>query len=406
MRIFDSKRALRLLAPLAFVLVVGGTGLVAATASADKKLPTRTPEELLVDIQQAKTDGLSGTVVERADLGIPAIPGANGQDDPELTSLVSGTHTLRVRYSSPDKARLAILGTYSEYDIIRNGKDVWTWASKDNAATHRTLTADQAAQPGATPSGTPRTPEEAAQQVLKTLEPTTTVTTDSAVEVAGRPAYELVLTPRDAATLVGQVRIAIDATEHIPLRLQVIPRGGADPAFEVAFTRVSFARPDDAEFRFTPPPGVTVKEGGNDVAAPGKALANPQSTLNRLHEAIGKATGGAAPSGEQGPQVVGSGWTAVLVARNDTPLGHAQPGQQEQPAQPGQPGESGAGPGQGGNPLDRVLGALPRVSGGWGSGRLLRSSLFTVLITDDGRVLVGAVTADRLYQVAATAQAR
>ena len=57
MRIFDSKRALRLLAPLAFVLVVGGTGLVAATASADKKLPTRTPEELLVDVQQAKIDG-------------------------------------------------------------------------------------------------------------------------------------------------------------------------------------------------------------------------------------------------------------------------------------------------------------------------------------------------------------
>ena len=156
MRIFDSKPALRLLAPLAFVLVVAGTGLVAATASADNKLPARTPEELLVDVQQAKTDGLSGTVVERADLGIPAIPGANGQDDPELTSLVSGTHTLRVRYSAPDKARLAVLGTYSEYDIIRNGTDVWTWASKDNAATHRTLTAEQAAQPSPTPSGTPQ----------------------------------------------------------------------------------------------------------------------------------------------------------------------------------------------------------------------------------------------------------
>ena len=111
MRIFDSKPALRLIAPLAFVLVVAGTGLIAATASADNKLPARTPQELLVDLQQAKTDGLSGTVVERADLGIPAIPGTNGQNDPELTSLVSGTHTLRVRYSAPDKARLAVLGT-------------------------------------------------------------------------------------------------------------------------------------------------------------------------------------------------------------------------------------------------------------------------------------------------------
>jgi hypothetical protein len=137
-RIFDSKPALRLIAPLAFVLVMAGTSLIAATASADNKLPARTPQELLVDLQQARTDGLSGTIVERADLGIPAIPSANGQNDPELTSLVSGTHTLRVRYSAPDKARLAVLGTYSESDIIRNGKDVWTWDSKENAATHRT----------------------------------------------------------------------------------------------------------------------------------------------------------------------------------------------------------------------------------------------------------------------------
>ena len=124
----------------------GGNRPVATTASAEKKLPPRTPQELLVDLQQARTDGLSGTVVERADLGIPAIPGADGQDDPELTSLISGTHTLRVRYSAPDKARLAVLGTYSEYDIIRNGKDVWTWSSKDNTATHRTVTADRARQ--------------------------------------------------------------------------------------------------------------------------------------------------------------------------------------------------------------------------------------------------------------------
>jgi hypothetical protein len=103
MRIFDSKPAMRLLAPLAFILVVAGTGFVAATASAEKRLPTRTPQELLVDLQQARTDGLSGTVVERADLGIPAIPGADGRDNAELTSLISGTHTLRVRYSAPDR---------------------------------------------------------------------------------------------------------------------------------------------------------------------------------------------------------------------------------------------------------------------------------------------------------------
>jgi hypothetical protein len=78
MRIFDSKRALRLMAPLAFVLVVGGTGLVATTASADKKLPTRTPEELLVDVQQAK---LTACPVRSSNAPISAFPPSQARMD-------------------------------------------------------------------------------------------------------------------------------------------------------------------------------------------------------------------------------------------------------------------------------------------------------------------------------------
>jgi outer membrane lipoprotein-sorting protein len=383
--------------PVVIAAIVVGAGAATKwiSASAETSLPPRSANQLVSDVASARLQALSGTVVQRSDLGLPDLP-VGGRGSSDLTSLVSGAHTLRIWYAGPDKVRLALLGTLGETDVIRNGRDVWTWSSRDNSATHRQLS-DQVPS---TVDQLPQAPPQAAAQLLSAIQPSTEVTTDGTATVAGRPAYELVLTPRTTASLVGQVRIAVDATEHIPLRLQVIPRGAADPAFEVAFTRVSFARPDDAEFRFTPPPDVTVKEGGSDVGAPGRPLANPQSTLSRLHEAIGKGTGGAAQSGDREPQVVGSGWTAVLVARNDGPMGNSQP------AEPGGPGQPGAGPDQGGNQLDRVLGALPRVSGSWGSGRLLRSKLFTVLITDDGRVLVGAVAPDRLYQVAATARAR
>jgi hypothetical protein len=40
------------------------------------------------------------------------------------------------------------------------------------------------------------------------------------------------------------------------------------------------------------------------------------------------------------------------------------------------------------------------VNGSWGSGRLLRSSLFSVLLTDDGRVLAGLVAPEKLYAAA------
>jgi outer membrane lipoprotein-sorting protein len=356
MRIFDSKPALRLLAPLVFLLVLAGTVLVAATASADKRLPTRTPQELLVDLQQAKTDGLSGTLVERADLGIPTIPTANGQEDTELTSLVSGSHTLRVRYSAPDKARLAVLGTYSEYDLIRNGKDVWTWDSKENAATHRTITAEEAGQPTATPSGAPTTPEEAANRVLKALEPTTTVTSDSTVEVAGRPAYELVLDPNDSNTLISQARIAVDGDTKLPLRVQVL---GTDNkiVFEVAYTSVDFTRPDDAEFVFNPPPGAKVTE-----IKPSDQT--PSAQDRKQAEEARKAS-----------KVVGSSWTAVTIRK----VGDLQNGQAEQQ-------------------LKAFLDKLQPVHGSWGSGRLLAGTAFSAVWTDDGRLAVGAVRPDLIYQ--------
>jgi outer membrane lipoprotein-sorting protein len=351
MRIFASKPAMRFLAPLVFLFIVVGTLLFAATASAEKRLPPRTPQELLVDLQQAKTEGLSGTLVERADLGIPAIPGANGQDNAELSSLVSGTHTLRVRYSAPDKARLAVLDTYSEYDIIKNGTDVWTWSSKQNAATHRTVTAEA----GSTPAPTPVTPEEAANRVLKELEPTTTVTADSSVEVAGRPAYELVLDPNDSNTLISQVRLAIDGDTKIPLRVQVL---GTDNkiVFEVAYTSVDFTRPDDSEFVFNPPPGAKVTE------------VQPSATPS-AHDRK------QADEAKNANKIIGTGWTAVRI----TKIGNVANTQNDQQ-------------------LKAFLDKLQRVQGSWGSGRLLAGTVFSAVWTDDGRLAVGAVRPEVIYQ--------
>jgi hypothetical protein len=47
-----------------------------------------------------------------------------------------------------------------------------------------------------------------------------------------------------------------------------------------------------------------------------------------------------------------------------------------------------------------LLALLPRKSGDWGSGSLLSTRLVNVLVTDDGRVLVGAVKPDVLYEAA------
>jgi outer membrane lipoprotein-sorting protein len=375
MSVLTSRPVLRWLVPAtaAAAVIGGGVAIGSLATAAEPDLPPRTAAQLLVDLQTARHDGLSGTVVQRANLGLPPITGlaggAGGAAD--LATLLSGKNTLRVWYAGPDKARVALMGSLGESDMIRNGKDVWTWNSRSKEATHATLDEGAAGAPSAEhspPAGLPSTPQEAADAVLEAIDPSTAVTVDRTARIAGRDAYQLVLSPRDTASLVGRINVAIDATEHVPLRFQVFARGATDVAFEAAFTQISFDRPDDAQFRFNPPPGTTVKEEKDD-GAPAPDKATPER----------KAPAGQ-PGTDDGPRPVGTGWTTVLVAKTGSPAS----GQGEEAAQ-----------------ARSILGQLPAVSGSWGSGRLFSSELFTVLLTDDGRLLGGFVTPERLYEVAA-----
>ena len=362
-----SRPALRWLVPAAAAAVVIGGGAAAGTivASADPALPERSAAQLLVDLQNAKVDGLSGTIVQTADLGLPSLSGITGEaGGADLTSLVAGSNTARVWYAGEDKARVALVGVLGETDVIRNGSDVWIWRSRENAATHVVLPEDAADKPKAAPTGLPSTPQEAADAALAAIDPTTAVSTTGAASVAGRDAYELVLAPRDTASLIGQVRLAVDAEEHIPLRVDVYAKGANDPALRVAFQQISFAVPDGEQFSFNPPPGakVTTERPGADAKADGRDLGHELGPNDRPKAA------------EPGTRVVGEGWTSVLVMN-----GPEAKEQQE---------------------LSGLLGSLPKVNGAWGSGRLLSGALFSALLTDDGRVLVGAVAPERLYEVA------
>ncbi len=355
MSVLTARPTLRWGVPVAVIAVVLTAGVAgrALSADADPALPPRTAAELLVDLQTSAVAGLSGTVVQRADLGLPDLPvSLGGQGSSDFTALVTGTHTLRIWYGGEQRQRIALLGTLGESDLVRNGRDVWTWSSSSNEVSHVRLPAGTPEQP--LPTDLPTTPQEAADAALAAIEPSTSVSTDGTATVAGRAAYELVLRPKDGESLVGQVRIAIDAEHHVPLRVRVYAAQATGPALEIGFSQVSFEMPGDEHFEFRPPLDATVTE-----VTPGDRPAEAAE--------------------EPAPTMVGSGWSAVLVT--DAP---------DLTASTEEPSE-----------LEAILGSLPAVSGSWGSGRLLESRLFSVLLTDDGRLLVGAVSPDRLFEVAA-----
>src|SRR5205814_281808 len=140
-----------------------------------------------------------------------------GSGQADITSLIAGSNTARVWYAGEDKARLALLGTKGETDFIRNGQDVYLWSSTDKSATHAKIPAGALEQKPATALA--QTPQQAADAALAAIEPSTKVETTGVAKVAGRDAYEMVLSPKDTASLIGQVRLAIDAEHHIPLRV-------------------------------------------------------------------------------------------------------------------------------------------------------------------------------------------
>lgn len=382
-------RAVRWGVPVVAVAVVGaavGAGPVIAAVQGDPSLPDRTAAQLLAEV--AKTarhqapPAMSGTVVETASLGLPALPLPGGSSSSPM-SLLSGSHTIKVWYGGDGRVRLALPGPMSETDVISTGTgEAWLWQSDQNTAVRYKLpqgTGADGAKAAHTALPTATTPADMAAEVLKAADESTAVTVENGQHVAGRAAYQLVLTPKDTSSLVKQVKLALDGENYIPLRVQVFAKGASEPAFEVGFTQVSFSAPAPENFAFTPPAGAKVEDKtlGAEGAPSGGKPAEPDG------HALGKDAGKI--------RTIGKGWATVA----EVPFSLAD---LQRPPATGEHGKWGNG-----DPttvVDSLLKSAKQVSGPWGSGRVIQSKLVSALVTDDGRLLVGAVTPEALAEAA------
>jgi hypothetical protein len=86
------------------------------------------------------------------------------------------------------------------------------------------------------------------------------------------------------------------------------------------------------------------------------------------------------------PKVVGKGWGSVMIVKMPAAKAISAP-----------TGTTGAATDKNLAQLMKVVTLLPKVSGGWGSGHLMAGTVFSALLTDDGRLVVGAVTPEGLY---------
>ncbi|TVT62305.1 outer membrane lipoprotein carrier protein LolA [Amycolatopsis rhizosphaerae] len=329
-------------------LGIAGLAWLAMPATADPapRLPAVSAEDLVQSVLSTRTPALDGTVKVDNNLGLPmsTLPGG--------TSL--NIDAARVYNDGNGNDKLSLEQGNSDTTVVRNGDTVWLYTSKDNTATRITVPPEALRHPeaGKAAPNVPSDPAAIATQLLAQVRESSTVTVDGTARVAGRAAYELVLTPKPSErTLLREVRIAVDAEKRVPLRLSVLAYGTANPALEVGFSDIEFAAQPASEFQFTPPQGAKVVEQ------------TPQSP--ERDKAI------------EDFKLVGDGWDTVITGKFRADALTPQQGK-----------------GHGGRQADpkALLDRLGKpVTGAFGSGHVIGTNVGTALITDDGRFAAGAV---------------
>lgn len=329
---------------------VGATGLgvLAAPAGAgtDPDLPPVEAQALVESMLRADVPALSGTVGLDNGLDLPAVPGV-----PALNS-----ESARVFHDGEGHSRVALERERGELTAVLGEDALWTYESGAESATRADVPrGEHHRSPGAGREATD--PTALARQFVAGARESSTVSVDGTATVAERPAYELVLNPRpDERTLLREVRVAVDEQTRMPLRLSVFTHGTPEPALEVGFDDLDLGAQPAHLFEFDPPEGVDVES-----VNPGEKGARP----------------GTDGPGHRPVETVGDGWDTVLLTR--LPEGALRQG------------SDAGGPTDMGNPRDLLPQVGERVTGPYGSGHLITTGAVTALVTDDGRVAVGAV---------------
>ena len=349
------RRRLRWLAPVAVIAAAALPHVLPASADAVPDLPAITPAQLIDKVAAAEVSTLSGDVKLTSHLGLPDLGSLDVGGSGTILDLLSGSQTGHLWIGGPTHVRIAIDAPAAESDWILNGSDAWAWDSRTQHVTHATVALHEHGT--ARDSEPPMNPVDAAERLLTAIDPSTAVSMRAPVYVAGRPAYQLALSPRSKVSTVSAAVIAVDAATGVPLALRVEARSSTTPAVDLKFTSISYDPPAASTFAFTPPPGARVFEV--DSAA---SLLPIGSHDGRDRRRVDQSP---APSGRRPDvQVIGTNWDTVVIV-------------------------SGVSVGR---QLQELLSNSPSVQVASGTARLLTTTLVNVAFLDDGRIAIGAVT--------------
>lgn len=389
-------------------------------ANAEIDLPDKSASELLQMMNSDPDMSFSGRITKVSNLGLPPIgnmpdvsesmveemeenmPEGMEEFIPRVTNsgvftealeIISGTHNARIYVDGPDKLKIQILDPMSERSVTVNGDTVWFYDDDKLAAQKMTIdraeleakkaeyeskNASEIEQRIAELPFDVNNPAEVADYVLAEAGKYSTITVGVDQNVAGRASYELIATPLAEETTVDYVSVAIDAETGMALNVKIMAKGQSDPAMEVGFTSIDYSTPDSSVFEFAPSSEVSVSEMEmpEEFTIDGKTYTKEELEAEleskKPTEAEYEELKAQYEAMENKPVVTENGWASVveMTLNDDMPVDLFE--------------------------TELFSEMTQQVAGG----KVISTSLVNVLITDDGRILAGAVNTDYLLEIA------
>ena len=379
------------------VIAVGAIAVPLQANAID--LPDLSPQQVMVLMQGADVTEFSGTIVKSSNLGLPTLEFSSMMSEDSIAQmeekmpaemadfvpsviesntltqaieLISGSHTIRVYVSGQDKLRAQILDPMSQRDLIVNGNEFWVYDAK--MATALTGTIDIEADPAKQAEAEQKvldyadsialdlsSPEAIADYLVSMVDETSQIEVGKDHSVAGRSAYQLIISPDSPNSLVASAAVSVDSETGMPLKVEIFSTTQVEAAMTVGFESISFGSVDQGLFSFTPPAGTSVETFDADEL---------MATLDGYEKPEGYVSDYEVPAE---PKVLGSDWDSVVHLA-------ALPADIPQDLMA----------------TELFADMLTEVPGG----KVFSTPLVNVLLTDSGEVYMGAVTIDYLLSLA------
>ena len=379
------------------VIAVGAIAVPLQANAID--LPDLSPQQVMVLMQGTDVTEFSGTIVKSSNLGLPTLEFSSMMSEDSIAQmeekmpaemadfvpaviesntltqaieLISGSHTIRVYVSGQDKLRAQILDPMSQRDLIVNGNEFWVYDAK--MATALTGTVDIEADPAKQAEAEQKaldyadsialdlsSPEAIADYLVSMVDETSQIQVGKDHSVAGRSAYQLIISPDSPNSLVASAAVSVDSETGMPLKVEIFSTTQVEAAMTVGFESISFGSVDQGLFSFTPPAGTSVETFDADELI---------ATLDGYEKPEGYVSDYEVPAE---PEVLGSDWDSVVHLA-------ALPADIPQDLMA----------------TELFADMLTEVPGG----KVFSTPLVNVLLTDSGEVYMGAVTIDYLLSLA------